>query len=155
MGVHTSKRWVKTRLSDETSICCESPFWNKSHDDWIVPCSLHEWVGQHKIPSTKTTLAEKDWDWIPTRDRWVDRWFSEFIRSPNRTTKDDLTWSEVIRPVIYEKQTDASWREFKLWTRVRAKIADKFGYVLSVNNAFKLIAEFETRSTTKSLIFLL
>ena len=33
------------------------------------------------------------------------------------------------------------------------KKADNFGYVLSVNDAYKLIAEFETRSTTKFSCF--
>ena len=33
------------------------------------------------------------------------------------------------------------------------KISDNFGYLLTVDDAYKLIAEFETRSTTKFSCF--
>ena len=69
---------------------------------------------------------------------------NENFRAPGENRTSDLP-----NPIIQEDMEGI----FSYEPALDRKIAENFGYVSSVQDAYKLIAEFETRSTTKFSCF--
>ena len=143
-------RPLKSSLRNTVNVWDQmSPVISRSleHFGWYACGWMPILLGRHYILPTKTTSIERDWDWIlknltvVTEDsRKLYGWYSRITEHPTSHHSQETNRKNMVGILSCELVFDR-------------KIAENFGYVSSVEAAYKLIAEFETRSTTKFSCF--